>query len=88
MPTFRSSVKIPNRTDPSMDPWAAPFVTGHQLYLTVFTTTLWALPSSQFFTQQRVYQSKPWAATFSGRILWETVFADVEVDYAFPLCTG
>ncbi|PKU32490.1 endogenous retrovirus group k member 25 pol [Limosa lapponica baueri] len=29
--------------------------------------------SSQFLTQQRVLPSKPWAASFSRRILWETV---------------
>jgi len=47
-------------------------MTSHQLDLIPFTTTLWAQPSSQFVTQQRVYLSKPWAASFSRRILWKT----------------
>ncbi|TRZ25703.1 hypothetical protein HGM15179_001422 [Zosterops borbonicus] len=44
-----------------------------QLDAAPFTTTLWARPSSQFLTQQRVLLSKPWAASFSRRVLWETV---------------
>ncbi|KAK4822134.1 hypothetical protein QYF61_010257 [Mycteria americana] len=43
----------------SPEPWGIPLVTGHQLDLTPFTTTLWDQPSSQFFTQQRVHPSKP-----------------------------
>ncbi|PKU26936.1 hypothetical protein llap_22760 [Limosa lapponica baueri] len=31
------------------------------------------LASSQFFTQRRALPSKPWAASFSRRILWETM---------------
>ena len=48
-------------------------MTGLQLDLTPFTTTLTAWPSSQFFILQSVYLSKPQAASFCGRILWETV---------------
>ena len=48
-------------------------MTGHQLDLTPFTTTLWAWPSGQFFTQQRVYLSKPHDASFLRKILWETL---------------
>ncbi|KAK4831485.1 hypothetical protein QYF61_017986 [Mycteria americana] len=48
-----------NRTGSNTEPWGTPLVTGHQLDLAPFTTTLWAWPSSQFFTQQRVHPSKP-----------------------------
>ncbi|CAM9921516.1 unnamed protein product [Bubo scandiacus] len=41
-----------NRSGPKTEPWGTPLVTGRQLDLTPFTTTLWARPSSQFFTQQ------------------------------------
>jgi len=64
IPSSRSSIKILNRTGPSTNPWGTPLVTGHHLDVTPFTTDLWAWPSSQFFTQQRVYLSKPWAASF------------------------
>jgi len=73
MPSSRSLIKISNRTGLSIDPWGTPLVTGHQLVLTPFTTTLWNRPSSQFLTQPKVYLSKPWAASFSRRILSETV---------------
>jgi len=73
MPSSRSSIKILNRTGPSTNPWGTPLVTGRQLDLTPFTTTLWARPSSQFLTQSRVYLSKPRTASLCRRILWETV---------------
>ena len=76
-PSSQSSVKIMNRTDPSTDAWGTPVITCHQMDLTPFTTTFWAWPSSQFFTQQRAYLSKPRAASFS-RILWETVLKSSE----------
>ncbi|KAK4821334.1 hypothetical protein QYF61_018239 [Mycteria americana] len=41
---------------PSTEPWGTLLVTGCQLDLTPFTTTLWAQPSSQFFTQRRLAQ--------------------------------
>ncbi|KAK4823665.1 LOW QUALITY PROTEIN: hypothetical protein QYF61_005017 [Mycteria americana] len=47
----RSLIKILNRTGPSTEPWGTPLVTSCQVDLTPFTTTLWARPSSQFFTQ-------------------------------------
>ena len=68
IPLPRSLIKILNRTGPSSDPWGTPLVTRRQLALTSFTTTLWAWPSSQFFTQQRVHLSRPWAASFSRRM--------------------
>jgi len=34
-------------------------MTGHQLDLIPFITTFWAWSSSQLFTQQRVFLSKP-----------------------------
>ncbi|KAK4832409.1 hypothetical protein QYF61_022544, partial [Mycteria americana] len=42
-----------NRTGPNTEPWGTPIVTGRQLDLNPFTITLWARPSSQFFTQQK-----------------------------------
>ncbi|KAK4826066.1 hypothetical protein QYF61_005025 [Mycteria americana] len=54
IPSSRSLIKILNRTGTSTEPWGTPLVTGHQLDLTPFSTTLWAQPSSQFFTQQSV----------------------------------
>ena len=47
-------------------------MTGRQLALTPFTTTLWARPSSHFLAQPRAYLSKPRAASFCRSILWET----------------
>ncbi|RMC14838.1 hypothetical protein DUI87_07014 [Hirundo rustica rustica] len=44
-----------------------------QLDAAPFTTTLWARPSSQFLTQQRVLLSKPQAVSLSRSVLWETV---------------
>jgi len=73
IPSSKSSVKILNRAGPNTDPWGTPLVTEHQMVLNPFTTTLWAQPSSQFFTQRRVYPSKLQAASFSRRILWMTV---------------
>jgi len=63
MPPRRPLIKILNETGPSTDPWGTPLVTGHQLDLTAFVTILWAQPSSQFFTQQITYLSKPQAAS-------------------------
>ncbi|CAM9595396.1 unnamed protein product, partial [Bubo scandiacus] len=68
-----SSIKMLNRSGPKTEPWGTPLMTGSQLDLTLFTTTLWARPSSQFFTQQSVCPSKPRAASFARRMLWETV---------------
>ncbi|KAK4819900.1 hypothetical protein QYF61_014635 [Mycteria americana] len=59
IPSSRSLIKILNKTGPNTDPWGTPLVTGRQLELTPFTTTLWARPSSQFFTQRRARPSKP-----------------------------
>ncbi|KAK4828313.1 hypothetical protein QYF61_025325 [Mycteria americana] len=47
IPSPRSLIKILNRTGPDTEPWGTPLVTGCQLDLTPFTTTLWARPSSQ-----------------------------------------
>ena len=69
----RSVINVFNRTGPNIEPCGTPLVTGHQLDLTPFTTTLWAQPSSQFFIQRRVRPSKPRAVTFPRRMLWETV---------------
>jgi len=59
-------------------------MTGRQLDLIPFITTLWAQPSSQCFIQRRAYLSRTWAASFPKR---KTVgdsmksFAKVKVDY-------
>ncbi|KAK4827472.1 hypothetical protein QYF61_018708 [Mycteria americana] len=53
IPSSRSSIKILNKSGPKTEPWGTPLVTGCQLDLTPFTTTLWVQPSSQFFTHQR-----------------------------------
>ncbi|KAK4828634.1 hypothetical protein QYF61_000282 [Mycteria americana] len=59
IPLSRSLIKVVNRTSPNTEPWGTPLVTGRQLDLNPFTTTLWARPSRQFFTQRRVHSSKP-----------------------------
>ncbi|KAK4826053.1 hypothetical protein QYF61_004168 [Mycteria americana] len=59
IPSSRSLIKILNRTGPNSEPWGTALVTGRQLDLTPFTTTLWAWPSSQFFTQQRILSAIP-----------------------------
>ncbi|KAK4827693.1 LOW QUALITY PROTEIN: hypothetical protein QYF61_020827 [Mycteria americana] len=51
IPSSRSLIKIFNSTASNTEPWGTLLVTGCQLDLTPFTTTLWAQPSSQFFTQ-------------------------------------
>ncbi|KAK4822933.1 hypothetical protein QYF61_023433 [Mycteria americana] len=48
-----------NKTGPKTEPWGTLLVTGCLLDLTPFTTTLWAWPSSQFFTQRRVAEPLP-----------------------------
>ncbi|CAN0178455.1 unnamed protein product, partial [Bubo scandiacus] len=73
IPSSRSSIKMLNRSGPKTEPWGTPLVTGRQLELTPLTTTLWARPSSQFFIQRSVCPSKPQAASFTKRMLWETV---------------
>jgi len=65
-PLIQTLIKMLNRTGPKTEPWRTPLVTGCQLDLTPFTTTLCARPSSQFFIQQRVHPCKPWAARFSS----------------------
>ncbi|KAK4825193.1 hypothetical protein QYF61_025121 [Mycteria americana] len=59
IPSSRSLIKLLNRTGPKTEPCGTPLVTGRQLDLIPFTTTLWAQPSSQFFTQRRVHLPKP-----------------------------
>jgi len=61
------------KTGAKTEPWGTSLVTGHQLDLTLFTTTLCAWPFIQFFIQRRVHPPRPWAAGFSRRILWGTV---------------
>ncbi|KAK4813337.1 hypothetical protein QYF61_026500 [Mycteria americana] len=59
IPSSWSLIRILNRTGPNTEPWGTSLVTGYQLDLTPFTTTLWAQPPSQFFTQQSIGLSKP-----------------------------
>jgi len=40
-------IKLLNRTGPDTEPWGTAFLTGYQLDLSPFTTTLWAWPSSE-----------------------------------------
>lgn len=56
------------RTGPSTNPWATSLITVCLLDLSPFTTKFWALPSSQFFSQLRVYLFKPWAASFTRKL--------------------
>jgi len=72
-PSSISLRKMLSKTGPKAEHWGTPLVTGRQLDLTPFTTTLCARPFSQFFIQRRVHPSKPWAASFSRRMLWGTV---------------
>ncbi|RMC15738.1 hypothetical protein DUI87_07942 [Hirundo rustica rustica] len=54
-----------------------------QLDAAPFTATLWAQPSSQFLTQQRVLLSKPWAASLSrSNAVGDSVksLAEVQID--------
>lgn len=50
-----------------------PFVTGHQLDATPFSTSLWAWPPRQFFTQQRSQPFIPWETSSSRRMPREMV---------------
>ncbi|KAK4817894.1 hypothetical protein QYF61_002063 [Mycteria americana] len=52
IPSSRSLMMF-NKTGPKTGPWGTQLVTGCQMDLTPFTTTLWAQPSRQFFTQRR-----------------------------------
>ncbi|TRZ18655.1 hypothetical protein HGM15179_008453 [Zosterops borbonicus] len=54
-----------------------------QLDAAPFTTTLWARPSSQFLTQQRVVLYKLWAASFSQECV--KGLAEVQIDNS-PSC--
>ncbi|KAJ7428537.1 hypothetical protein BTVI_00320 [Pitangus sulphuratus] len=57
IPSSRSLIKMLNRTGPITDPWGTPLVTSRQLDAALFTSTLWAWPSSQFLTQHRLYRN-------------------------------
>ena len=57
-PSSRSSIKVLNKIGLSTYPWVTPLVTGRQPDLTPLTTTHWARPSSQFFTQRRLYTAR------------------------------
>ena len=50
-PSSRSLIKMLNKTRPKMEPWGTPLVTGCQLDLTPFTTTLCTQSFSHFFIQ-------------------------------------
>jgi len=66
IPSSRTLIKMLNKTGPNTERWGTP---DHQMSLTWLTTTLWAQPFSQFFIQQSVHPSKPWAAYFFRRML-------------------
>jgi len=65
---IQTSNKETEQDRPSTDSWGTQLVTGHHLDSPPFTTTLWARPS----IQHGVHLSKPRAASFSSRMLWET----------------
>ena len=73
IPSSRSLIKMLKRSGPSIEPWGTLLVTGHLLDLTPLTATHWAWPSSQCFTQRSVHPSRPWATSFSTRMLEGTV---------------
>ena len=73
IPSYRSLLKMLNKTGPKTEPWGTPLVISCQLDLMPFTTTLCTWPFSQFFIHRRVHPSKPWTASFSRRMLWGTV---------------
>lgn len=73
IPSARSFIKILNKTSPKPESWGTPLVPGWQLDLTPFTTMLWIWQLSHFFNQCSVHSSKPWAASFPRRMLWEIV---------------
>ena len=72
IPLSRSSVQMLNRAGPNTNPWGIPLVTVCQLDTAPFTT-LWARPSSQFFTQQSV-PVQAVGCGFSRRILWVIIY--------------
>ena len=71
-PASRLFIKILNRTGCGTEPWGTPLVTSHQPDVAPFTTTLWTLPCSQFFTQHMVYLLIPQLDNLFRRMLWGT----------------
>ena len=59
-------MKMLNRSGPSTEPWGTALVSGRQLHSAPLTTTLWARPSSQCFTQRSVQPSRAWAASLKA----------------------
>ena len=70
----RSLIKMLNNSGPSTEPWGTPPMSGCQLDLNPLATILLAQPSSQCFTQWSVCPSKPWAASFSTRMLCQRLY--------------
>ncbi|KAJ7413846.1 hypothetical protein WISP_88023 [Willisornis vidua] len=66
-------IQMLNRTGCNTDRWETPLGAGCQLDAASFTTTLWAWPSTQFLTQQRVHLSKTRAASFFRSMQWKMV---------------
>ena len=58
-------------------------MTNCQLDVTPFTTTLWARPSSQFFTQQSVHAQATGCQLLQENTVGDSVkgFAEVQLDY-------
>ncbi|XP_048782344.1 uncharacterized protein LOC125684319 isoform X1 [Lagopus muta] len=72
IPSSRSLMKMLNKSGPSTDPWGTPLVTGLQPDSALPTTTLCALPVSQFSTHLTVHSSIPHLLSFVTRMWWGT----------------
>ena len=64
---------ILKRTGPRIEPWGTSLVIGCQPDIASFSTTFWALPFSQLFTQCTTNPIIPQFDNLSRRILWGTV---------------
>ena len=78
-PVFWSFMKTLKRTVLKMEFWRTPLLTGHQLDVTPFTTTLWVQPVSQLFLFAHfiTYFSSYMLDILSWILLWETVLRDI-----------
>jgi len=66
-------MNVLNSTGPRIEPWGTPRVSSYQPDAAPLTTTLWALPFSQFFTQCTAYLLISQLDNLSRRMLWGTV---------------
>jgi len=66
-------MKMLNKTEPSIDPWGIPLVTGLQPDSALLMIILWTLLVSQFSICLIVHLSIPCFLSFITRMLWEMV---------------